>query len=513
VAAAALVALTLVGGIVATTWQARRARIQESLAKAEQARAERRFDDVRKLARSVLFDYHDAIKDLPGATPVRERLVRDAREYLDSLSKEANDPSLQSELASAYERVADVQGGTMFANLGDTAGAIESYRRALALRHAIVDHAPDRAARKALAGTERKLGMLLWETGDTTSALETVRGALLRFTMVVGDDPSDGDTRFELAVSYDYLAMILQERGDPGGALEYLRSARETYAALPAAMQAEGRVRRAMSVVFEHEGNTYLSMGALAKALDATNRAIELRVALSTENPLNSDYRRALAVSYYNQGEILAKLGRTQEATASYQRDLAIVEALSAADPRNEQYRGDVAYGLIRIGDMLMLSHDAAGALRQYRRSLTMRDADVRADPANLWKRASLIEAHAKIAKALAESGERDAAVAGSARTVAMIDETVVEPTNVQIRTFFADTLSDLADAQQTIAAAPLTAVGERRARWTAARALYGRSLDIWLDLRRRGLLSAIDREKPERTTEAMAACDRMLAQ
>ena len=86
--APALIFLTLIGGIVATTWQARKAR-------AEKARAERRFNDVRQLARSVLFDYHDAIKDLPGATRVREQLVKDALTYLDSLAGEATgDPDL-----------------------------------------------------------------------------------------------------------------------------------------------------------------------------------------------------------------------------------------------------------------------------------------------------------------------------------------------------------------------------------------------------------------------------------
>src|SRR4051794_5177867 len=78
-AAAAIVLLILIGGIVATSRQAR-------IANREKLRAERRFKDVRKLANSVLFDYHDAIKSLPGATKVRERLVKDALTYLDSLA-------------------------------------------------------------------------------------------------------------------------------------------------------------------------------------------------------------------------------------------------------------------------------------------------------------------------------------------------------------------------------------------------------------------------------------------
>lgn len=53
--------LSLVGGILAATRQAR-------LAEASRLRAERRFADVRALAGAFLFDFHDAIQDLPGAT-------------------------------------------------------------------------------------------------------------------------------------------------------------------------------------------------------------------------------------------------------------------------------------------------------------------------------------------------------------------------------------------------------------------------------------------------------------
>jgi hypothetical protein len=51
------------------------------------ARAEQRVNDVKRLAHSVMFDYADAIDRLPGATPVRARIVKDALLYLDSLSK------------------------------------------------------------------------------------------------------------------------------------------------------------------------------------------------------------------------------------------------------------------------------------------------------------------------------------------------------------------------------------------------------------------------------------------
>ena len=150
VAAGALVVLALVGGTIATAYQARQAR-------AAQARAERRFADVRKLAHTVLFDYHDAIKDLRGARPVRERLVHDALGYLDGLAREVeDDPSLQRELAAAYRRVGDLQASDPSG--GDTEGATRSYAKALAISETLLraDSAPQ--ARRDVASGALALG-------------------------------------------------------------------------------------------------------------------------------------------------------------------------------------------------------------------------------------------------------------------------------------------------------------------------------------------------------------------
>jgi eukaryotic-like serine/threonine-protein kinase len=125
--------LTGVGGVV---WQAR-------IAERERALAERRFHDVRDLANSVIFELHDAIKDLPGSTPARKVLVERALHYLDSLSREAHgDTRLEAELAAAYERLGDVQGNPHSANLGDTRNALASYRKALDIRESLAMQQP-----------------------------------------------------------------------------------------------------------------------------------------------------------------------------------------------------------------------------------------------------------------------------------------------------------------------------------------------------------------------------------
>ena len=102
--AAVMVLAALGGGLVVAVREARRARAAE-------ARAQRRFNDVREIANSFLNEIHDSIKLLPGSTPARRLLVQKGLAYLDNLSREAtDDASLLRELADGYQRLGELQG-------------------------------------------------------------------------------------------------------------------------------------------------------------------------------------------------------------------------------------------------------------------------------------------------------------------------------------------------------------------------------------------------------------------
>ena len=150
VAAASLAVVSLIGGAGAALWEARQARRNEAI-------AQRRFNDVRKLANDYLFEFHDAIRDLAGATPARLLVVRRGLEYLDHLSADAgNDPALMKELAAAYERLGELQAGgqagQLESNLNDNPGGMASFEKAVSLRQTIAARNPDGLPeRRALA--------------------------------------------------------------------------------------------------------------------------------------------------------------------------------------------------------------------------------------------------------------------------------------------------------------------------------------------------------------------------
>ena len=180
VGAVAAVFIALVSGIVGTTSQWRRADEQKTLAVEQRDRAERMFGQVKDLAHTFMFPFHDAIQKLDGAIPARELLVNTAMKYLDGLTKEAADrPELMADVARAYDRVGDIQGGFRNPSLGNTEGALDNYRRAMTMRLELSAADPDNdELRNEVAGSHVRIGDILKNTGDVSGALDEYEQAI-----------------------------------------------------------------------------------------------------------------------------------------------------------------------------------------------------------------------------------------------------------------------------------------------------------------------------------------------
>ena len=85
--------------------------------------AQRRYEDVRRLARTVIFDVYDQVEMLPAATKARETIANTALRYLDGVNADARrEPELAMELAEAYLKVFNCR----FDACGETAQGTES---------------------------------------------------------------------------------------------------------------------------------------------------------------------------------------------------------------------------------------------------------------------------------------------------------------------------------------------------------------------------------------------------
>ncbi len=121
----------------------------------EARNAARRFEQVRGLARSLLFEIHDEVSKVPGTLESRKLIVSRALQYLDQLAQdETADESLQRDLAESYMKVGMVQGTFVRSNesLELYADALGSYRKAVSIFERLQGRAGgDRELRSRLA--------------------------------------------------------------------------------------------------------------------------------------------------------------------------------------------------------------------------------------------------------------------------------------------------------------------------------------------------------------------------
>ena len=144
-----------------------------------QQRAERRFNDVRRLANTLVGELYDSIAEVPGSTSARQLLVTRALGYLDALSREAGrDTSLKVDLADAYQKIGDVQGTGKLANLGDVAGARASYGKLINLRSSVHEALATRQSAVALGLAHSRVGDLDLAQGKYAESVLSYQRAL-----------------------------------------------------------------------------------------------------------------------------------------------------------------------------------------------------------------------------------------------------------------------------------------------------------------------------------------------
>jgi non-specific serine/threonine protein kinase/serine/threonine-protein kinase len=378
--AAALILLTLVGGIISTSYEAH-------VARSERARAEQRFNDVRKLANSMIFGLDDSIRDLPGAVPARKLLVNSAAQYLDKLAREAKgDLSLQRELAAAYERLGDVQGNPVRSNIGDTPGALQSYRKAVAIREALADANPRNAEEQyALAESHRLLAFLLADAGDLADALDHTRRAQTITEQLTKDNPSDEKIAQEMADAYKLMGDVeggngpSANLGDVESALQSYEKALAIVERLVKAHPTDSALQAAMARIVIRTGDDLLKSGKRPDALRRYESALGIFHSLSASP--DSMYSREIAVTNFRLGDAHAMDGDWMEALAAYRRSLERVQAAAASDPDDALARADLAESYGAVGRALANTGRVEQGLEFLRRGLTLAGAEVARDP------------------------------------------------------------------------------------------------------------------------------------
>jgi non-specific serine/threonine protein kinase/serine/threonine-protein kinase len=357
---AALVVFTLLAGVTATIRQAK-------IARAERARAEKRFNDVRKLANSLIFEIHDSIQSLPGATPTRKLLLNRAVEYLDQLSRDSNgDLDLERELAWGYQRLAAVQGDTTQSNLGQVGAAEASNNKAMALFEAVAKanpHNVDDQVNLAMAYRTRALFDIYEPRGRKEIDLAmAITDPLMR------SDGAKLEVRNERAQEYLILASIQDAVGDRLRAVDSFRKLRDLWQDILRTNPEYPGIRRnaaKTNVLLAHQLGRF---GSRDEAIQLMNAGIADYEALAkTEG--NPDAIRELGTAESRRGDVELMRGDLAAARSDFRSAREIVARLARNDPENKMLQSDLWVAEFEEGRALAASGRNNEALPLLRRA------------------------------------------------------------------------------------------------------------------------------------------------
>ena len=360
VAAAALILLALVAGLITTAWEARR--------------ADRRFEDVRRLAHSILFEVEPQIASLTGATAARSTLVKRALEYLDSLSQEAGgNRELRGELATAYEKVGDVQGNPGQSNLGDLKGALASYRKARELWLSMLASAPhDAMLRHHLATNEEQLGVLLWWDNRTDDALAMDRDALTIRRALLAAQPGSVEFRQGLASLLVNLADVYAWNGQTTGALKDYGEALPILQAFAADRPTDAARQISLARCLSRLGIARRDVPDVPGALDAFHRAQDLLAAVIQRDPNNQSARAGAWYASYQECVVYEEKEELAQALPLAARTVAMAEEMVRADPKDSSIAHDLAISDQAYGEALSQAKRWPEAIDYLRRGMAI---------------------------------------------------------------------------------------------------------------------------------------------
>jgi tetratricopeptide (TPR) repeat protein len=345
----------------------------------------------------------DALLKAPGLQALRRDLLRSALRFYDEFLKQrGDDPGLRAALADVHLRV-----GRILNDLGDGAGARQSFQAARTIYQALTKAKPDdRNARAGLAACQFRLG--------------ANPEAIALYEALLKQDPKNPQYRRDLADAYNSQAVNQKEAGKVAEVLEAHRKALTLREGLVREFPDDPEAQNNLSGTLNNLGVVLAGQGHHQDALAMYLRAVEHGEAAFARAPQVLIFGLFLGTQYRNVGLMLRTLGRPDEAVRASRRTIEHWRRLVRENPAVPVFRGRLYAECLDLARFLVARGRKAEAAEPFRLAAAVLEDQPRKTGGDLY---NLACARAQAAAAIGEGPggptaedrqERDRLIAGA---------------------------------------------------------------------------------------------------
>jgi non-specific serine/threonine protein kinase/serine/threonine-protein kinase len=447
--------------------------------------AEKRFDELRKLANELLFDIYPKVEFLENSLEARKIIVTSALGYLDGLHAESDDDiELQAELATAYEKVGELYGMVGNSQLGDKDAGLENYRKARLLRQAVLKTDPQNPrSNELLAHNCYVVARTLWMRDEVREAESAFEECLEFQRSVVETQPSDQAANKLATILIDYAAIPAWE-GKHDLATPLFDEARNILDGLMERDPKNGEYKKTMTRMLRAESSVHISRGDIEAGEQSLLYAIKLGDELLEAYPNDFPVARSVWISKFKLGEFYIRNKMIEKATPACQAAIDFPREVWEREPANAMVAIDIANSYFNLARAFRLNENYENSIEQARNALNVMETLANAHPGDKEYQRNLAIYLIEIARSNLELEEYSEVIEPIDRAIAIVEQLNTAESGSQLNKY------DLAVAKR-IAAQAYYQLGNQK----EALAAVGLSIRLIIELRDADALSPADNQ------------------
>jgi tetratricopeptide (TPR) repeat protein len=318
--------------------------VQWNEARHQRAQAEQRFNSLRKLARTLMFDLHDRVALLPNSLEVRRFLVKEATAYLDPLSRSvAGNAELQADLIQGYVRMGQVQASQMGESQGEVKAALVNYDKAIAAAEQAMRESPNPPKTLLAAAADAYT-----QRGGIRSERQETKGAIADLDRAI-EIGRRGNLRLPLRQALFTKAYMLLDH-EPAAALPIYDELQKGFERDRREDPKHASPRSNLMLLHINAG---MALGKLGKGEESRRRfqqAIEIGELHRREDPKDIRTKGSLRLAYAYLAQNQMQDGLLEEAAESMRKNLEILPEYLAARQGNPVRFGSVGLAYFDLG-------------------------------------------------------------------------------------------------------------------------------------------------------------------